>query len=215
MNERFRLANTVLRGGRYALWVSLSCAVPMMIYADSFVTLYLGSEFQQAMIVILMFMVIFPFTAPTQLLSMTAIAVGQVREFFIPAFLAQLIGLILMLVSVRLMEEDAIAVTISLALVTIGSQLLYFWTMCLRVTGIRLAEFARRLLVPGYGPALTAAVAWFTLDEVIRPESWLTLTICVICGGSIYLTTLYLLFLEVNERRDLNSALNKLRRALT
>ncbi|MGB3245663.1 MAG: oligosaccharide flippase family protein, partial [Sulfitobacter sp.] len=47
LNDSKRLSRTVFRGGRYATWVSLAVATPLIIYADTFVDLYLGEKYSQ------------------------------------------------------------------------------------------------------------------------------------------------------------------------
>ena len=69
LEDRHRLGRTVFRGGRYALWVAMSVATPLLIYADTFIELYLGPEYSSASMVIVLFMIIFPFTKPTTLLA--------------------------------------------------------------------------------------------------------------------------------------------------
>ncbi|MEO0865360.1 MAG: hypothetical protein AAFY39_12395, partial [Pseudomonadota bacterium] len=44
LDDRARLASTVFRGGRYALWFSMLLATPLMIYSDVFIGLYLGPD---------------------------------------------------------------------------------------------------------------------------------------------------------------------------
>ena len=74
LEDRRRLASTVLRGGRYALWVSMILASPLTLYADVFIDLYLGDKYSIASMIIVLFMITFPFTQPTSLLAMTAMA---------------------------------------------------------------------------------------------------------------------------------------------
>ncbi|MFQ1701365.1 lipopolysaccharide biosynthesis protein [Loktanella agnita] len=199
--DTLRLRTTLLRGGRYALWVSLAVAVPLMIYADDFIDIYLGPGFSQAVSVTILFMIMFPFTKPTQLLGMLAIANGQVRAFYLPAFLFQLLGLVLMLIFVRMTDQTAIAATLALTLITIGSQVSYYWRMCLRMAQVNLAEFTRQVLIPGHLPALAGGAMWITLKLIEPPTDWTSLIAVSLTGGVVYLIVLYAFCLEPQDRR--------------
>ena len=212
--ERARLASVVLRGGRYALWVAMAVATPLIVYADAFIMLYVGPQFWQAAVVIILFMVTFTFTKPTQLLSMMAMAIGRVREFFLPAFLFQLLGLGLMLLFVSFTEADAIAVTLSLTVTVVASQLLFFWGLCLRLTNVPSSEFILRVLLPGHLPAVASAAIWVILKLAVRPESWGALLACVSAGGLAYLFALFRFGLSAAEKHDVGLAMGKIRRRL-
>ena len=199
LEDRQRLANTLLRGGRYALWVSLIVATPLAVYADTFVALYLGEEYSSAAMVIVLFMVIFPFTQPTALLPMTAMATAQVRAFFLPAFLFQLLGLGLMLFFAGEWDMGAVGVTLALTLITVGSQLFYFWWLQLRLGGIALRDYWRKTLVPGITPAAAGMLVWITLDHAVVPRDWNSLFLCVGLGALAYAISVTLTLPKVNQ----------------
>lgn len=150
LEDRQRLSRTVLRGGRYALWVSMLIAAPLALYAETFIDLYVGDEYAVAATVILLFMVIFPFDQATALLGLTAMATAQVRAFFLPAFLFQFLGLVLMIVLVADQGFGAVGATGALTVITIGSQLVYFWGLSLRLANVGFAIFVRKVLIPGW-----------------------------------------------------------------
>ncbi|MGB3247450.1 MAG: lipopolysaccharide biosynthesis protein, partial [Sulfitobacter sp.] len=182
LDDRTRLSGTVFRGGRYALWVAMSVATPLLIYADTFIDLYLGAKYSSASMVIVLFMIIFPFTKPTTLLAMTAMAMARVREFFLPAFLFQVAGLTLMILSVTQTNLGVLGVTLSLTIITAASQILYYWPLCQKLTDSKFRDFVAHVLRPGFSPALGAGIIWLTLKLIILPQSWLTLGLCVVSG---------------------------------
>lgn len=207
-----RLRNAVLRGGRYASWVALAVATPLAIYSEDFIALYLGDRYPNAAFVLILFMAIFPFSQPNVLLSKVAMATGRVREFFLPAFLFQLTGLGLMFVLAAYFDFGAIGVTLSLTAITVASQLLYFWRMTLRVTGLSFRTFAGAVLRPSLMPALGGSVAWVALKVALPPQTWYLLGLNTALGGLVYLALLLLFCLDEGDRRDLRVVLDRLLR---
>lgn len=213
MEERERLARTVFRGGRYALWAGLAVAVPLTVYAREFVALYLGSTYSQTALVTILFMIIFPFTNPTFLLPMTAMAMDRVRAFFLPAFLFQFAGLGLMGIFLKFTDLGAVGVTLALCAVSIGGQILYFWPLTLRLTGQPFAGFARRVLWPGFLPAVTAAPVWIALKLGTDIDSWTGLIAVGAAGSVVYAATLWTFALDRSERTELQRAIRNPRNA--
>lgn len=211
LRDRARLASTVFRGGRYALWASMIVTTPLIVYADNFVALYLGEEFGSATIVIILFMVIFPFTQPTALLPMTAMAMARVREFFLPAFLFQLLGFGLMYVFAAKLEMGALGVTLALTIITVGSQLTYFWRLALTLTGETFTRFVRLVIVPGFMPAVAGLVVWLGLKIATPPDSWIELFGFGALGAVAYAGALLIFCLDASEQRDLRAILAMLR----
>ena len=207
--ERRRLASAVFRGGRYALWFAMAVATPLMIYADVFIDLYIGEVYSDAAMIIVLFMIIYPFNKPTVLLPMTAMAMARVREFFLPAFLFQLFGLGLMYLFATEFDMGAVGVTLALTIITIGSQLSYFWRLTFTLTETTLSDFARRVLAPGFAPALGGAVVWYALKLAAPIEGWIHLGLVSALGGVAYLTVLFLFCLDEGERGDLRHGLQK------
>ena len=211
LQDRKRLANTVMRGGRYALWASMLLATPLMIYSDVLIELYLGPDYAIAATVIVLFMMIFPFNQPTALLSNAAMAMAEVRAFFLPAFLFQAAGFALMVGFTVWLKMGAVGVTLSLAIITIASQLLYFWSLCLKLTGLGFATFRNEVLLRGLAPAAAGALVWGGIRLIHAPASWAGLTGLSAVGAVAYCAVLLGFCLTPGERRDLGGLLRKLR----
>ena len=205
------LSSTVRRGGRYALWVSLLAACPFAIYSDEFVNLYLGDKFAAASTVILLFMIMFPFIHPSTLLPMTAIATAKVRSFYVAAFGTQLVGVVLMYFFAVYGQMGAVGVTLSLTVVTVISQLVYFWPLCMNLARISTVDFIAEVLKVGYLPGVAGSVAWLVLKLVVVPDTWVALFACVAFGGVMYVATLLLFCLNTNERGMISSFYNRFR----
>ncbi|MCR8726838.1 lipopolysaccharide biosynthesis protein [Frigidibacter sp. ROC022] len=213
LEDRERLARTVFRGGRYALWVGMAVAVPLTIYSSAFITLYMGPDYTQTAMVIVMFMVIFPFTNPTFLLPMTAMSTGRVKEFFLPAFLSQFTGLILMGMMLHFTDLGAIGVTLALSVITIGGQLLYFWPLVLKLTGQSFGSFTQQVLKPGFIPAAAGGLVWAMIRLTTDVSSWSELIVSIATGGIAYLAALLVFGLRASERSELRRVLTSLRTA--
>lgn len=207
--QKQRFAKTIFRAGRYAMWLVLAVATPLLIYAESFITIYLGNDYSVTASVIVLFMIIFPFTQPNVALAMGAMATARVREFFLPAFLFQLIGLILMIIFVKYTELGVLGVTASLTIITVASQLLFYWPLATKLTDSRFADFLHEVLRPGFLPALAGGVVWLGLNLISPPETWLSLITCSIMGGLVYIAVLLLGCLNESEKQDLGNILSR------
>lgn len=205
LNDRDRLARTILRGGRYALWISMLIVVPLIIFSKEFILLYVGPEYSIAATVLVLFMTIFPFTQPTVLLATLALAKRELKPFFLPAFLFQLTGFIIMLVATRALAMGAVGVTFALAATTVLSQVLYFWRLCVKMTETSFLEFMRKTLVPGLLPSFAGALAWLTLRIAHPPHSWDALFVEGIVGSMVYTSVLVIICLDVAERKSVVS----------
>ncbi|MEM9011058.1 MAG: hypothetical protein AAGE18_07525 [Pseudomonadota bacterium] len=211
LEEKRRLARTVFRGGRYALWATMILAVPLVIYAEDFVLLYLGPDYAQTAMVIIFFMLIFPFTSPTALLPMTAMSMARVREFFLPAFLFQLAGLLMMIAVLVFADWGATGVTLSLTIITVISQLAYFWRLCLRLTETSFRAFVADVLVPGMLPAVAGAIVWVAASLVQPADTWFALLLNGALGAICYGGVLLVFCLSDDERAVVRNLAAKLR----
>ena len=135
---------------------------------------------------------------------------ARVKEFFLPAFLFQLLGLCLMIYFAEFTEAGVIGVTASLTAITVASQVFYYWPLCLRLTGVDFKTFVHDLLVPGFLPTLAGAVVWVGLRLVTPPDSWFTLILCGAIGSLAYLGVLLAFCLNASERADARSILARL-----
>jgi O-antigen/teichoic acid export membrane protein len=205
-----RLRRTMLRGGRYGLWVALLPGAALMVYADEFVRLYAGEAYIGAAVVIVLFMAILPFDRATTLLPTVCIAMAKVREFFLPAFLFQLAGLVLMVVCAGPMGLGAVGVTLALAAITIVSQLGYFWGLALRLGSTPLPVFLRSTIWLGWLPGLVGLGVWFCVQQVWEITTWWRLAASVAIGTVFYVATLLIFCVEPAERLKLRKRLSRL-----
>jgi len=207
LKDKARFGSTVLRGGRIGLWISLALAAPLGVFAEEFIDLYVGPTYMQATWVIEVFMASIPITYSTMLLAMTAMAMAAVRAFFLPAFLNQLAGLLLMLFLAAYLDAGAIGVALGLLIPVVVGQVFYFWPLCLKLTERSFPTFLRTVIVPGWTPALAGLFVLFPLKFAGFADSWVSLALCAAAGGVVYLAVLLLFCLETEDRRDLRSVI--------
>jgi O-antigen/teichoic acid export membrane protein len=208
--DHARLGRVMYKGGRYALWSTLLIAVPLAVYADEFVALYLNGNYPGAPLIIVLFMVIFPFAAPTALLARTAMATAKVRPYFLPDFLFLLLGFFVMCWLVAVLEWGAFGAVVSLAGTSIVAQLGYFWRLSVRLADGSFKNFIKLVLVPGLLPAMVGFAVWTTLEILVEPSDWISLVACGGIGACGYLITLLRFSLDYQDRRDLEGILDKL-----
>lgn len=199
--DKARLARTTLRGGKYGLWVSLFVAAPAAIYSREFVQLYLGDGFEEAAVVLTLFMAIFLFLGATSLLPMLAMAMARVRDYHLAFFTSSALALLLTLYLVSGRGWGAIGVALSLLVVTAIAELTYFWPLQLRLTGTRARDFLKVVLVPGLLPVATASAVWLLIARVHPPDTWPSLLLSVAAGALAYVATLVSLGFDENDKR--------------
>ncbi|MEM6486653.1 MAG: oligosaccharide flippase family protein [Pseudomonadota bacterium] len=208
-DDRETLTRTVFSGGRYALWVTTAAALPLIVFAPDFVWLYLGDGFGDASDIIVLFMLTFPFTQATALLPAASIAAARVREFFLPAFLFQLLGFVLMVFFAREAGLGAVGITAALAGVAVASQLLYFWPFCMRLTGAPTMRFVREVLWAGMVPGLMGLAGWIAMALALDTDSWAKLVLHGVPGGVLFLAGVWIA-MNGPERAGARRALAKL-----
>jgi len=215
LDDDRRLAATSLRGGRYGLWAALVVACPMAVFASDFAVLVLGEPFANVAVVIVLFMTTFFFSQPAGLLPMIAMARGDVRRFNQLALISSLICVSLLAALVFGPRLGALGAALAIAVGTAVTQVLFMWPLNLSLSKASVSEFGRRVLAPGLAPGLVATIVWLGLAARFRPiETWIELLVIAAPGVAIYVTTLALFCLDVDDRRMLRNALSSFRRLL-
>ena len=209
--DRRRLGNTFVRGGRYALWASLMLGVPLSIFGEEFIRLYVGNTYLQAGLVIALISATYPFRYSDALLPKIATATARIRGFFAGAVVAQLITVLLMVYFAAVLHTGVVGVAAAMAISYALSHMLYFWPLALRMTGISFGRFAHETLLLGLLPAFVGGVVWGALKLWHPPSTWLELAVYGSVGLVAYLGTLFLFCLRQNERRDVGNILIRLR----
>ncbi len=214
-DQNERLARTAFRGGRYGLWVAMAIATPLAIYSSEFIHLYLGDKFEDAGDVLILFMLTFPFTQPTVLLPMVAIAKARVRALNLAALISTFFGVLIMLAFTLIWELGSIGVTLSLVIVAIGSQVAYFWNLQNDLVDSTFSVLWKETLRPGLTPALVGGGAWGLLQYNFAIDSWLSLFLHSLAGGCVYLVTLFGFCMNASDKEILSAVGAKIRSRLS
>jgi O-antigen/teichoic acid export membrane protein len=202
--DHARIGRAYLRGGRYALWVVLLLAVPLCVYSESFVQLYLGGPYEQAALVIVLLIVTYLFDFPTFLLGAVSMAKARVRFFFVAAVVTQVLAVGLMIAGVLWLPAGAIAVAAATLISRAVMNLAVFWPYGLRLAGVSARQFGSETLVRGMMPALIGVCIWSALLVYDAPGSWAELVLYGAVGAAGYLAVLLTRCMETQERGDVN-----------
>jgi hypothetical protein len=145
-------------------------------------------------------MAVFIFKQARTLLPMVAMATGEVRAYHLGAIVNSSIGVALMLYLAARVGWGALGVALALLVSVAVSDLIYFWPLQLRLTGVRFREFVAAVLVRGMLPAAIASIVWACLGLFVQPSSWLSLAAVSVVGAAVYVLALGGLCLDEKER---------------
>lgn len=202
-NDKARLRNSYLRGGRYGLWACLLIAVPAMVFSQEIIRLYVGNAYSSAALVMLLLLIPFFTVYGHVMFPNLAVATGQMRSLALRVFSVQIINLMLMyyLVCIRQMGAVGAALSICLAM-GIGWPILAA-PAGLKLSGVRLRIWLRETLFPGVLPGLTTVLFLVIIKYIFEPNTWLGLVVCSMVGILCYVCILLCFSLQKQDRFDL------------
>lgn len=199
-DDRRRLGNTYLRGGRYALWSGLAIAVPFAVFAEEVVRLYVGETYLEAAHVMTLMLAPIAISYANIMISRVAIATARIRTFFGGAIVMSLSAMAAAWVAVGPLDLGASGVAGAIAATMVVANLVFFWPLGLRLAGVRMGDFLAKTLLPGLLPSAVALLVWLPAKIWIAPAGWLTLAAVGAAGGLVYVATLVLFCLQPDER---------------
>lgn len=211
--QKQRLANTYLRGGRLALWATLFLAVPLIVYRNEILRIYLDhkfAEFQAAATVLLLLLTTYALSYPSVLLSRISIATANLGPFVRRRFLAQLCNLTLAIYLISKCAMGAIGCALATLIIALVFQPTVFWPLGLRLMKIPRVRFVRETLVPGLMPALVAVSINEGIRLLVQPHYWLPVGGCVMLGMLVYVAVLAVFCLTPTDRHDLGAMKKRL-----
>ncbi len=207
-----RLAGAYLRGGRYALWVSLFMALPLMIYRNEVIRLYAGEKYLAAgTVMALLLLATFPIGYGNVMLSHLAIAKARLRTWALCACAMQSGNLALTLYFVGVAHMGARGSALATFIVGALGHPFLLCPLGLRLAGVHWRAWLRETLLPGFLPGLAGAAAWLSLQMLLHPSSWASLGGCVGCGWLVYLGGLFVFALRPIDKVELSRVVAKLR----
>lgn len=208
-NEKKRLANTYLRGGRYALWATLLLVMPLIIFRKEVITLWVGEKFLTAATVMALLLALFPLQYGNVILPKLSIAKGIMRPWAMRSLGMQLVNLAITLFLVGYLKMGAVGSAVSTYLVLLVGEPLMQLPLGLRLSEVSFTRWVRETLVPGFLPAQTGGVVWLVCHLALQPQSWVGLMGCGICGTAVYFLALYFFALQPCDRKDLKAVIEK------
>ena len=209
--QKDRLRNVFLKGGRWALWFSLFVAMPLMVYGRELITLYVGTEYETAGLVMLLVLLVFPFGQGTRMMYPLAEATARIRRLSVYLLAMSAFNLALTLYLVGVLKMGAMGSGLGTAI----SIALFYPLFCM--LGLQIAEvkgrvWIRKTLIPGLLPSLSALLVLGGLKVLVPLDSWLAVILCSAAGGCAYLATIYFACLQPEDRNDLEKLLSALER---
>jgi O-antigen/teichoic acid export membrane protein len=203
------LQNAYLRGGRYALWITMVMVVPLMIYAYEVVALYLGETYENVAIVMILLLASSPFIYGHLLVWGMAVAMDEMRSYCLRLLIVQLVnlGLTLYLVGFRHMGAVGSALGTFLAMTFVWPAL--NWPLGLRLTELSWSRWFRETAWPGLLPAVASTVVCYALKLTVRPSTWLELGLCATAGIMCF-AGVVLLCMQPSDRVDIGRVVGRI-----
>lgn len=202
-----QLRNAYLRIGRYALWLVLALAVPLMIYARELITLYVGEKYIDATTVLILLLALYPLRLGNLMLWKLAHAKAQMGPATWRAILNQSVNLGLTIYLVGWLNMGAIGAALSSMVVGAMSLVLLTCPLGLRMANVKFIRWVEETLCPGWLPSVAGGAVWVLLRILVYPQSWLSLGGCFACGLLCYVVVLFVFCLQPQDREDLRKVM--------
>jgi O-antigen/teichoic acid export membrane protein len=210
MGAKDRIRAIYLRGGRIALWVMLTVALPAALYAEPVIRLYATRTYLEAAVVMVLTLGGLPVAYGVWMVWQVASATDRLRPTSLYVLVTQAAVVVLVFYAVRLLGWGASGVALGVFTVGVFSELLVLWPLGLRLSGATFDAWVRETLIPGLTPGCVASVVWTALALVVRPDSWIALGLCTAAGLLCYWAVLLTFCLEPRDREDLTKVFARL-----
>lgn len=195
-----RLGRLYLKGGRFGLWGIQLLVLPLVIFSRELVSLYVGSEFTEAAVVISLLLATLPIAYVHMMTPDFANATGQMKPWAVRLAILHFTNLALTFYLVGSLRMGATGS----ALATFVSSLLIvpciLWPFGLGLAGVTWRVWFRKALIPGLMPALPATVFWVLSRWIAAPASWVALGTSVVPGVLLYSLVLVRFCLQEEDK---------------
>jgi O-antigen/teichoic acid export membrane protein len=209
-NDRAKLGEAYLRGGRYLMWAAMFAAAPLIIFSEELIRLYIGDEYMSAAWVIALMMMVYPFAYSNKLVFRLGMATGQIKAITIGAMLKQILNLGLGTYLIWAHQMGAVGTAIGILVSGVVLQVFFFWPLGLKIAQVSFQRFMNETVWPGMFPTFGAALLWGALKYSVGPSTWFELGLCTAVGYLPY-CGIVLLCLRPYERHDLTLVIRRLR----
>jgi len=208
-----KMKNTFLRGGRYALWSVMIVSLPLIIYRNDLIPLYLQEKatmYANVAAVMALLLATLPFTMGNTMMWKIAYAEAKLPMVAWRRIVIEVARMALTLYLVGVKRMGAIAPAAAFFVVTVLGEFLLNMPVGLRLANLTFKRWLGETLTPGLLPSLAGAAVWIALRYCIQPSTWLSLGICAALGCVLYGIVLLAFCLNEYERNDLRRTLSRL-----
>jgi len=198
-----RLRSAYLRGGRYALWTSLFAVVPLVVFREEIIGLYLKGRYPEAATVMALLLLLFPITYGNNMMGKIAIATARIRPVALRMLGAQVANLGLTFYLVGVLGMGAVGSALSTLVTVSAVEVFLMWPLGWRIAEVSPWTWVRQTLVPGLIPAACAGGLGVGLALAAKPETWLALVGCTVLVAVCYVAALVVFCLRPYDREQL------------
>lgn len=214
--DKPRLGRAYLLGGCYSLWVAMLVSVPLIVYSQDVMRLYLGTKYEvyaASATVMAILLCVHLLAYPYSMLPKIAYATGEVRPVATRRLAIELVNVGVVLYLVAVLKLGAVGCALGTLGVRVVGYPLLQWRLGLRIAGVSGARWVRETVVRGFTPAVAGAAVWFATRLAVTPNTWARMGVCYAAGLAAYLLVLFIFCLKRSERSQLRSVLKRFRGA--
>jgi O-antigen/teichoic acid export membrane protein len=211
INDKQRIVNTYLRYGRYYTWLYFFIILPLVVYNQELIGLYVGKTYAVAGIIMLLLLTGLGVCVGNEMTYKLATAMGKIKGLAVRALIVQLCNLGLTIYFVGFHKLGALGSALASFISTAILSALIEFPYGLKLSGVTLKQYFKEIVIPGYTPGLCAFAVLYCLKLYAAPVSWLRLLVYSALGACCYLVMLAVCCLQPKDRQELSIFFQKLR----
>jgi len=208
--QKTRLGNTFLRYGRYMIWFYMIIIIPLIIFRNELILLYVGNRYLLAATVILLLLSSASINKGYSMNFKLAVAIGKIKKLSIYAIITQVLNLCITLFLVGIFKMGAFGSALSTAIVAIFIAPILFIPLALRLAEVDFKKWLKITILPGYLPGIAFSIVLIIIKLIDKPDSWAKLILYSTIGCICYLIILLKFCLKDSDRNDLKNVLSKI-----
>lgn len=189
--DKKRLRQLYVRGGRLGLWAFLFVAVPLIIFSDHIVTLYVGPAYADASAILALLVAQGILYYGNHLYGMIANAKGKIRLLSLGLALQNAINLGLTLYLVGSYGMGGVGAALATFITVSLFQIFLFWPAAMRMLQLRFGKWVSETLIPGLSPCIASSVIWLPISRNLAPTSWSILFLAWLSGALVYVVVFF------------------------
>jgi O-antigen/teichoic acid export membrane protein len=204
------LRNAYMRGGRYALWMTLFLATPVIAFREELLVIYVGQEFLLAATVALLLLLTIPLEYGNAMLRLIARASASMKALAIFTVIAQLVNITVTIYFVGSLKMGAAGSAFSTFFTFLILEPILVWPIGLTMVKMKLATFAKETLIPGLVPFSVSLLFYYIIKMFFSVNSLSNIILGSFLGSLIYLLAL-IISLRPKDRTDIGLAYKKIK----